>query len=1032
LKRLARDLRVIIFTSRRGKRYTAFAYSNGTWFQLVGRTGDDPATVHWNFTHCEPYLRRTFHGTTEDLLQIIVAGLANRKKPPEPDPNEPPGLGPEIQSDKHSRGLRSCSGSLFAVIPTFVIVGPLGLLAALFPAVFGGLALVMRRWLVLLTIASLNSTLYLGHWWLHGSIKESWWGTPAALWCSMVLVTLAGIYWSWYRRPSLQRTAGDPRCSECILLGSLSLIGLAVVAWCIRQGTLSNPPWKDLLAIWAVAWVGTLHAVGIRLARNKHLAVPALPSAEGIMLCTLFLACAGIAATSVSRPLQADGIRLVWAFEPKDRGAIISSPVVNEDRVYVAAIQGSGFSTCGVVYCLNQESGEEIWRFDDDGAMQQMFSSPYLADGRLYIGEGLHENRDCKLYCLDAASGRKLWQFAIASHIESSPCVVGGRVYVGGGEDGIYCLDASTGAEHWHFQENVHVDASPTAVGKYLYAGSGVSRSQKKTQVFCLDTEGGRVLWRHAVKLPVWGSPCVSGNRIFFGLGNGRYDRSGERPAGALLCVDAQTGKELWCHEVDDAVLMAPPRLMIPFISVRGIGTVTASGRTTAGCGGRPTWGARWWHTLSLGTAASTCWPVRARFAAWMALPASRSGPSTSPSRRRAELRCSHPLQAGWREISRTICTWARHYTIPSAAGRCSTAWKKAPHAKIAKGAKMRFADPALACFLPMIRTFEQIRPDDRDAVGGKGLSLGLLTAAGLPVPPGFCVTSTAYRRLHPRSPHSDLALRDQIREAYHRLGCGLVAVRSSATTEDGTLTSGAGQQETILGAEGEAAIMDAVARCWASLDSARAIAYRQRQGIQDNDLAMAVVVQRLVPAEVAGVLFTRDPLDPEGKCMLVEASWGLGESVVSGYVSPDRFHLDRQTGTVLDRQISTKTTLRTATGREAVASDQQNRSCLDEAQLVLLAQLGRFVEAVYGHACDVEWAWVDGGFWHLQARPITADGAAEREQVRREEIDALKAKADPRGTVWSRYNLSETLPEPTPIPGPSFAASCPERAAWG
>src|SRR5207245_1438779 len=223
--------------------------------------------------------------------------------------------------------------------------------------------------------------------------------------------------------------------------------------------------------------------------------------------------------------------------------ASMSWPALDENCLYVAILQGAGFSTYGVVYCLNQENGEEVWRFDNDGAMQQVFSSPCLAGGRLYIGEGLHENRGSKFYCLDAATGRKLWDFATASHTESSPCVVNDKVYVGAGEDGMYCLDALTGAERWHFQENLHIDASPNVLGKYVYAGSGVSRTQKKTQVFCLDADSGRPLWRSDVKLPVWGSPCVCGERVFFGLGNGRLDRSAEHPAGALLCVDRGTGK---------------------------------------------------------------------------------------------------------------------------------------------------------------------------------------------------------------------------------------------------------------------------------------------------------------------------------------------------------------------------------------------------------------------------------------------------------------------------------------------------------
>jgi pyruvate,water dikinase len=314
------------------------------------------------------------------------------------------------------------------------------------------------------------------------------------------------------------------------------------------------------------------------------------------------------------------------------------------------------------------------------------------------------------------------------------------------------------------------------------------------------------------------------------------------------------------------------------------------------------------------------------------------------------------------------------------------------------------------------LRTFDQIGPADGSTVGGKGLSLGLLARAGLPVPPGFCVTSSAYRRLKGQSLQGDPALTAQLTEAYRRFGSGAVAVRSSATAEDGAITSFAGQQETILGVQGESALIDAVSRCWASLKSERALAYRRRQGVEEDGLAMAVVIQQLVPAEVSGVLFTRDPLDAEGRRMLVEASWGLGESVVSGRVTPDRYHLDRESGAILDQYISTKTTLSTAQGMQEVPPEKQNEPCLTSTQLAELAELGRRVEAYYGDARDVEWAWADGRFWLLQARPITTAGAAEREQVRREEIAALSTKAASGGTVWSRYNLSEVLPEPTPM----------------
>ncbi|MBX9581596.1 MAG: hypothetical protein K2X87_14945 [Gemmataceae bacterium] len=296
---------------------------------------------------------------------------------------------------------------------------------------------------------------------------------------------------------------------------------------------------------------------------------------------------------------------------------------------------------------------------------------------------------------------------------------------------------------------------------------------------------------------------------------------------------------------------------------------------------------------------------------------------------------------------------------------------------------------------------------------GGKGHSLGRLAAAGLPVPPGFVVTTEAYRR---SAGTIGPELRAAIEEAYARLGGGPVAVRSSATAEDAAETSFAGQQLTVLGAEGVPAVLDAVERCWQSLHTERAVAYRAKQGVDEAGLAMAVVVQRLVPAEVAGVLFTRDPLDPAGETMLVEASWGLGEAVVSGRVTPDRFRLARDTGAVLDRQPGDKAVRVTPAGEEPVPPEDRHRPCLDDGALSQLTDLGRRVEAYYGDARDIEWAFAGGRFYLLQARPITVATAADREQVRQEVIADLRAKADPAGTVWVRYNLSEVLPAPTPM----------------
>lgn len=311
---------------------------------------------------------------------------------------------------------------------------------------------------------------------------------------------------------------------------------------------------------------------------------------------------------------------------------------------------------------------------------------------------------------------------------------------------------------------------------------------------------------------------------------------------------------------------------------------------------------------------------------------------------------------------------------------------------------------------------FHTITSVDSARVGGKGLGLGLTAAAGLPVPPGFVVTTGVYRRLVERGIRSDPDLRDTLLAAYGELGGGTVAVRSSATAEDAADTSFAGQQETILGVAGIDALIDAIERCWRSLFTNRAVAYRARQGVDAAGLAMAVVVQQLVSATSAGVLFTRDPMDPDGRTMLAEASWGLGEAVVSGRVQPDRFRIDRATGVVVEKHLGLKSVRITAAGEEHVPAGEQQVFCLDDGVLPQLAELGRRVEEFYRDPRDIEWARAEDRFFLLQARPITAAGAAEREQVRQHVIADLKTKIEPKGAIWVRYNLSEVLPEPTPM----------------
>ena len=330
---------------------------------------------------------------------------------------------------------------------------------------------------------------------------------------------------------------------------------------------------------------------------------------------------------------------------------------------------------------------------------------------------------------------------------------------------------------------------------------------------------------------------------------------------------------------------------------------------------------------------------------------------------------------------------------------------------------------------MQFIKHFLEIDGTDLPHVGGKGLNLGKLTRAGFRVPQGFCVTTDAYRfsvrglSEENESSVKDIELPPELVAAVHtareQLQTATVAVRSSATAEDLEEASFAGQQDTFLNVMSDE-LLDALKACWASLWSERAIAYRQTQGIIDDGLAMAVVVQEMCDADVSGVLFTVSPFDPQ--VSIVESNWGLGESVVSGAITPDSFHVSRETGGVVESDIAVKREMITATGVNEVSSPQQDIPSLTDTQLKELVQLGRQVEICYEQPMDIEWALADGQFVLLQARYITVQDITSKapkgtiEELRQEEIRMLEARAETHGTVWCHHNLAEVLPAPLPM----------------
>ena len=249
---------------------------------------------------------------------------------------------------------------------------------------------------------------------------------------------------------------------------------------------------------------------------------------------------------------------LLWQFGQPERGAVISSPRLADGRVYFGAIRDFALAPLGVACAVDPDDGKVVWKFDDDGKMLKMFSSPAVADGRLFIGEGGHGDFACQLYALDAATGHKLWKFPVASHIESSPAVADGVVYFGGGDEGLFAVDAANGQRKWNFNDSLHVDSSPAIADGRVYAGSGDSRRYKNLEMFCLSCATGDVIWRLPSDLPVWGSPAVADGRVFFGVGASDLFRRPTKTPGGLICLDALTGRRVWYCDAGSAVLGRP------------------------------------------------------------------------------------------------------------------------------------------------------------------------------------------------------------------------------------------------------------------------------------------------------------------------------------------------------------------------------------------------------------------------------------------------------------------------------------------
>ena len=359
------------------------------------------------------------------------------------------------------------------------------------------------------------------------------------------------------------------------------------------------------------------------------------------------------------------------------------------------------------------------------------------------------------------------------------------------------------------------------------------------------------------------------------------------------------------------------------------------------------------------------------------------------------------------------------------------------------------------------IKFFNEIKKDDLPVVGGKGANLGEMTGNGLPVPPGFCVTAGAYKdfihyaeldevitflieslNVDDVEQLNDVSkeirqkimeapilpeLEEEIKKSYLDFSKSInmtdpeVAVRSSATAEDLPDASFAGQQDTYLHIRGEKELVNHVKMCWASLWTSRAIYYREKQHFDHFDVLLSAVVQKMVNAKKAGVMFTANPINKSTDEMMINSSWGLGEAVVSGTVTPDEYIIDKKTKEIKEKHVASKLSMvvkkEVGVGTEVVnvedylGKDAVEAESLTREELNKLIEMGLKIENIYGSVQDTEWAFDKdtGDFYFLQSRPITTIGGEEKEEKLIPLCKGLPASPGiGRGIVKNIKNLTE------------------------
>jgi pyruvate, water dikinase len=307
------------------------------------------------------------------------------------------------------------------------------------------------------------------------------------------------------------------------------------------------------------------------------------------------------------------------------------------------------------------------------------------------------------------------------------------------------------------------------------------------------------------------------------------------------------------------------------------------------------------------------------------------------------------------------------------------------------------------------IKHFKQLGKNDANVAGGKGASLGEMTSAKMPVPPGFVVLAQAFdkfleetdlnveieatlkkvkikdinsvekvsEKIRDLISDADFPkdIAENIKKEYKKLNAKFVAVRSSATAEDSSIASWAGELESYLNVT-EKNLLDSVKKCWASLFTPRAIFYRFEKKMHKQKVSVAVVVQKMVQSEISGVTFTVHPVTEDRNQMIIEAGFGLGEAIVGGMITPDTYVLNKNKNLIEDKNVSQQKMMIVRSTKGTVESkvpkNKQKKQKLSDKQILALAKICIAIEKHYKFPCDIEWAFEKGKFYIVQSRPIT------------------------------------------------------------